>query len=57
MMNWDEEAHQQFLRIKHPNYYRDIMEQNRMTIDVECEVVSSTPLTQDERTGILPEKG
>lgn len=57
MMSWDEEAHQQFLRIKHQNYYRDIMEQNGMTIDVECEVVSSTPLTQDERTGLLPEKG
>lgn len=21
MTNWDEESHQQFLRIKHPNYY------------------------------------
>lgn len=82
MTNWDEEAHQQFLRIKHPNYYAmDHEERNRKfeeareravreaveralfrswmttvpdpvvkqeTIDVGCEVVSSTPLSQNE---------
>ncbi len=99
---WNEEEHQKFLRIKHPNYYAmDFDEKRRQyeeaqgmaiketmervkemvrashgldgppnpvrttvikdkqdTIDVECEVISSTPLTQDdERTGLLPEKG
>lgn len=77
---WDEEAHQQFLRIKHPNYYamdieehkrkfeearnravREAVERelfrsrmtavpdpviNQETMDVEYEVISSTPLTE-----------